>query len=208
MQTNLELKGVNGWSKALLLFFIFWSTITGLFAQNHEQFYSQSLENNKTGMYVLGTWALGNIITGGIGWGQATGKNKYFHQMNLFWNTVNLGIASFGYINTINTDMASLTGEGMLAKHQMFENILLINAGLDIGYMGLGYYMTHAAKTKEKHKNMYKGYGQSIMLQGAFLFVLDLAMYVVQRDLRNDFLGGEMLELSFSPQHLSFIYYF
>ena len=48
-------------------------------------------------MLILGSWAVGNMIWGGIGASQSMGENKAFHQMNLYWNSVNLIIAGLGY---------------------------------------------------------------------------------------------------------------
>lgn len=179
-----------------------------LYGQDYAEFYQQSLHNNKNGMYVLGTWAVANLAVGGIGWSQTAGKTKYFHQMNFFWNTVNLGIAGFGYLNAIQTDIMSLSSAEMLSKHKTFENILLLNAGLDIGYMGLGYYLNHLSKTKEKNKHQLAGYGNSIMLQGAFLFGFDLVLYWIQRNHRVSFLTETAWELMLYPNKLEFVYRF
>ncbi|MEB2785994.1 hypothetical protein U3A59_15210 [Algoriphagus sp. E1-3-M2] len=50
---------------------------------------------NEKGMVILGGWAVGNMIWGGIAAGQTNGQTKAFHQMNLYWNSVNLFIARF-----------------------------------------------------------------------------------------------------------------
>lgn len=68
----------------------------------YAEFYQKSMRMNNTGMYVLGSWAVANLIIGGIGWNQNTGDTKYFHQMNFFWNTVNLSIAGFALYNILS----------------------------------------------------------------------------------------------------------
>ena len=65
------------------------------------------LQLNQTAMWVLGTWATGNIVTGVIGRNNASGSRKYFHEMNAIWNVVNLGIAGFALYGSYNTDPAS-----------------------------------------------------------------------------------------------------
>ena len=44
----------------------------------YAEFYQKSMRTNNTGMYVLGSWAVANLIIGGIGWNQNTGDTKYF----------------------------------------------------------------------------------------------------------------------------------
>ena len=51
-------------------------------------YYPQSLKINTYGMAVLGGWALTNISVGAYGWSNYSGQRAYFHQMNLFLNTV------------------------------------------------------------------------------------------------------------------------
>ena len=49
-------------------------------------------------MLGLGSWAGLNILGSGIGWATSTnGQNKSFHQMNVMWNVVNLGLSIPGY---------------------------------------------------------------------------------------------------------------
>ena len=55
-------------------------------------------------MLSLGSWASANIVGSGIGWARSySEENKYFHQMNVMWNLVNLGLAIPGYIKAKKT---------------------------------------------------------------------------------------------------------
>jgi len=153
-------------------------------------FYTKSNQINTTGMYVLGGWAIANIAGGAVGWANSTGSAKYFHQMNLFWNTVNLGIAGFALYNNLNTDLTLLSANEMLTKHIKTENLYLINAGLDVVYIGTGFLLKHLSVSNLNKQYLLKGYGNSIVLQGGFLMVFDLAMWAVQRNHRLDFLNN------------------
>ncbi|MDO8951110.1 MAG: hypothetical protein Q7U86_00720, partial [Draconibacterium sp.] len=106
-------------------------------------FHRKSNQINTAGMYVLGGWAIANIAGGAVGWANSTGSAKYFHQMNLFWNTVNLGIAGFALYNNLNADISLLSADEMLSKHVKTENLYLINAGLDVVYIGTGFLLKH-----------------------------------------------------------------
>lgn len=162
----------------------------------HETFYRQSLGIQNTGMYVLGSWAVLNIAAGGYGWSQHSGKRMYFDQMNLFWNVVNISIAGFALYNNYNTDISLLSNHDMIAGHLRTENILLISTGFNVAYIGTGLLMRYLSDRSSKHSDLINGYGSSIILQGAFLFVFDLALYGFLRSHKLEFL--ENLNLAFS----------
>jgi hypothetical protein len=136
---------------------------------------------NKTGMLVLGTWAVGNILTGAYGNFTTTGQARYFHQMNAMWNVVNLGIATFGYVNAVNADPFSMGLSQVVGEYTTLQNILLLNAGLDVAYMTAGFFLRERSKTASKAE-MLKGYGNGLILQGAFLFAFDIALYFIHRN--------------------------
>lgn len=167
-------------------------------AQNdYQDFYTHSMKVNTAGMYVLGSWAIANIATGAAGWSRNTGQTMYFHQMNLFWNTVNLGIAGFALYSNFTTDIALLPVESLYDKHLQTERLYLINGGLDIAYMGAGLLLRHLSTRNVKRPEMLKGYGNSVILQGGFLFVFDGIMYFIQRAHRLDFL--ESIQIGMVP---------
>jgi len=133
------------------------------------------LESN--GMLVLGSWAVGNIVWGGIGASRTTGARKGFHQMNMYWNTVNLAIAGLGYFNARRHQENKGLWESLEAQHKT-EKILLFNAALDLGYMAGGLYLKERGRRQQK--NQLIGFGNAVMLQGAFLFVFDGMLYALQ----------------------------
>ena len=166
--------------------------------EDYNNFYRQSMKTNNTGMYVLGTWAVSNIAVSGIGWSRRSGSTKYFHQMNVFWNVVNLSIAGVALYNNHTTDILAMNPGEMMKEHVKIQKLYLINAGLDIGYIGTGLLLRHLSSKKPNRKNLFKGYGNSVILQGGFLLVFDAVMYLIQRNHRLDFL--ETMDLSMSHQ--------
>lgn len=155
----------------------------GVQAQQNPDFFTQSMQLNQTGMYVLGSWALLNLGSGAYGWATQSGHQKYFWQMNTAWNLVNAGIAGYALYSFSQLDLAAMSGTELWQSHQQIKRLYLINAGLDILYMGSGAWLIHMSGKNEKRHDLYKCYGQSIILQGAFLFVFDLAMYGLQHRL-------------------------
>ncbi|WP_169683854.1 DUF6992 family protein [Marinigracilibium pacificum] len=133
-------------------------------------------------MIILGTWALSNIALNGgllLRNGNLNQENKYFMQMNIYWNTVNLVIAGYGLYNTINGD-AYLSPIESLAEQNKIEKILLFNTGLDVAYIMGGLWLQE--KGNSKHSERLKGYGKSLILQGSFLISFDLIFYLIHKN--------------------------
>ncbi len=149
-----------------------------------ESFSEASLAANNAGMYVLGGWALANMAAGAYGWVAFEGEKKYFSQMNLFWNVVNLSIAGFALYSNYSTDVSLMSEGELLARHLKTEKLFLINSGLDVGYMGAGLLMRHLSANSEKRGDLLKGYGNAVILQGGFLLVFDMVMYFIFHDIR------------------------
>jgi hypothetical protein len=125
---------------------------------------------NKAGMYSLLSWSGVNIGTGIVGNYALTGERKYFHQMNAMWNVVNLGLATSGLIQERKRDLHAPDSVWM-NSNKRFQRIFAINTALDFVYMGTG-----AVLTQQDSERM-KGYGKSLVVQGAFLAVFDGIMW-------------------------------
>ncbi len=129
---------------------------------------------NEKGMLILGGWAVGNMIWGGIAAGKTSGQTKAFHQMNMYWNSVNLLIAGFGYWQATKETPGTGFWATMDAQQNM-EKILLFNAALDVAYIAGGMYLRE--RGLRINKDQFVGFGKSIILQGAFLLTFDAVMY-------------------------------
>lgn len=175
---------------AILIFISFTAAETALCQPTTDQlteFNDQRLQHNRSAMTILGSWAAGNILAGGIGMTQASGSDRYFHEMNVAWNAVNLTIAGFGYFGS-RENPASFTLSETIREYQTYQNILLFNAGLDIGYAAFGAYLWERGIRKESDRSI--GYGQSLIMQGAFLFVFDVILYAVSRSESNQLIDS------------------
>lgn len=144
-----------------------------------EAFNHQRLTINQTGMISLGTWAVGNFIVSGIGWHRHSGSSRYFHQGNVLWNTVNFALAGFGLYGALTTVPGSMGLTQTITEQYAMEKILLLNAGLDVGYLATGFFLMERAKRIEKQAERFKGYGQALILQGSFLFLFDLVLFAI-----------------------------
>ena len=163
----------------LLLFSIL--GVQDTFAQDNSllTFNQERLKVNKTGMTILGSWALVNMGVGAVLVGNAEGAEKHFHQMNIGWNAINLGIAAFGYFQTRKSDPASFGLQATIDENYSMQKVILFNAGLDVGYIASGFFLIEKSKNVEENAELWEGFGKSIVLQGGFLFLFDLGFHAV-----------------------------
>ncbi len=194
-------------SFALLLQITFFSTLK---AQNPDldEISRKSIEVNKKGMMVLGSWAVANIGTGIYGALANEGPNKYFYEMNAIWNGVNLGLAGFSLLGYANTSFENTTLADLVKQQHGSETAFIVNAGLDVGYMAFGLYLRELSLNDPDNAARWKGYGNSILLQGGFLFVFDVVMYGLQRSRTKQYVYPLLENVSISPTGMSFKYTF
>ena len=181
-----------------ILFFILNYSLSAqdLFSVNAER---HNLE--REGMISLTAWASINI-TGGTA-GYFLSKNpewKYFHEMNVFWNTVNLGlgIAALARLPKEKPDL-SWGLEKSRKSQRKLEKIFLINTGLDLVYIGAGLSMSLLADGI-KNRDRMKGYGNALLLQGTYLFLFDGIEFFLHRN--NGWRLFEKTEISVRPSGL------
>lgn len=151
-----------------------------IFSDSLTSFNQGRMKINETAMLVLGSWAAGNILVGTYGNFKANGEAKYFHQFNAAWNIVNLGIAAFGYFNAVNSDPTAMTNVEIIKDFNSLQNLLLLNAGLDVAYIATGFYLKERSKNSSSSERL-RGYGNSLLLQGGFLLAFDIALYFIHQ---------------------------
>ncbi|UZR94161.1 DUF6992 family protein [Chondrinema litorale] len=155
-------------------------------AQNfQENFQGKKYKITKTGMTVLGSWALGNIAANALMLPSAHGDDKYFKQMNIYWNLVNIAIAGGGYVANEQYRKKSLSTYQLISDQYKTEKVLLLNAGLDLVYITAGQLLKERAKNISKNPDRLKGFGNGLILQGVFLFVFDLSLHTIHIRHRN-----------------------
>lgn len=180
--------------------------------KQHQQQLSDSLtadriNKNKTNLTILAAWAGVNIIQGSISATNAKGSAKSFFRMNAYWNVVNLGIAAYGLTMLRKQINRQYSFSQNYVEQQKTEKLLLLNTGLDAAYIATGFYLKE--RGARLNKDQATGFGNSLILQGAFLLVFDLVQYGNHR--RN----GKILEqqmgnwnLGLSPNGIGLAYSF
>lgn len=196
------------------------ATITGiaflllgnnLFAASPDIFQHYEMQRqdiNRSAMLVLGSWAVGNMLVGSYGHFNTTGQAREFHQFSFMWNVVNLGIAAYGYHQAVNADPMSLGYVEVLKEYNTLQNILLLNVGLNVSYMATGLYLRERSRNSLKHGDRLKGYGNSLLLQGAFLFMFDTSLFLIHRSHANLHLYPQLESLAAGGAGLGVVFRF
>ena len=156
-------------------------------AQDMDVFNQYNRELNthsRNGMIALGSWAVGNMIVGTAGALTAPKGSQefYFHQMNAYWNVVNLGIAIPAYLGARKRMKQEYDIPGSFKLQRQQETLYAINMGADVLYMGSGVFLQEFGnRYSTKVNDLMKGIGYSLIMQGGFLFIFDTVMLVVHK---------------------------
>jgi hypothetical protein len=159
-------------------FFLFFLSFTST-AQPLVEFNKERLQTDRRLMLTLGSWSLSNIVGSGIAWASSNdAQSTYFHQMNVAWNVVNLGLAIPGYIKAKRSN-PDLGWVPTLREQQRTEKVFLFNTALDLTYMSAGILLRSEANSKVEKQDQFMGFGNSLLVQGGFLFLFDLTAYII-----------------------------
>lgn len=153
-------------------------------AQSLEEFNRSRDEITFAAMGVLAGWSAVNLVAGTtLSFLTEDPVLRGFHQMNAGWNVVNAALAVPGLISSSArlTSPPDLGVAASLQEQNNLEDVLLFNAGIDVGYMMTGLYLIERSRRGEPNAAQLEGFGYSLLLQGGFLFVFDLVVYFVQR---------------------------
>jgi len=189
----------------LLIYFLFYTSSS--FAQPLLEFNQERLQTDKRLMLGLGTWAGANFLISGVGWATVPkGEAHYFHQMNVLWNTVNIGLAIPGYFNAKKSNPNLTFDKSVLIQHKT-EKIFLINSGLDLAYISAGLLLRSNAKINLSKRAQFNGYGNSLLMQGGFLFLFDLTAYLLHNQHAKKSLNKMMNTIDLSSSGLGIQWY-
>jgi hypothetical protein len=134
------------------------------------------------GLAVLSGWALLNLIGSGylVRGADRRYEPYYFHGMNVGWGAVNAALACWGILNLHFRVPAGLGLAELLRNQLYYENLFLLNAGLDVAYIMTGAYLRAlAAAPQQPRPERMLGFGRSLWVQGGFLLIFDAAMWVL-----------------------------
>ncbi|MFD2246430.1 DUF6992 family protein [Pontibacter ruber] len=132
-------------------------------------------ETLRIGMLVLGLWAILNIVVGSFKLTKTSRSKRFFHQMNIYWNIVNLCIAGASLYFLMSEDVTIRTLAESVRMHASYKKILYLAIGLDAAFIMLGSYLVERSRNSPKIEQL-QGWGRSIVMQGVFLLILDVTL--------------------------------
>ncbi len=126
----------------------------------------------------LTSWGAANVVHSlayGIGKGS---EAEHFRTMNLTWGAINLGLGALTIFEA-RKPISHFTADVIDKQQKAF----LINGILDLGYIASGAITWGLANRQEgaDKKDLYKGFGKSIVVQGLVLLALDAVGYYRNR---------------------------
>ena len=133
---------------------------------------------NLAGMGLLVAWSVGNILLGLYKFGKYDKKTQAFGfwKMTWMWNLVNLTIVVFALLGLEQSTIDPSNQQQIINTIADLREILFANFIVDWFYMLGGFLL---AKYGLRKNNMrLVGYGRAIIVQGLFLLVLDLVLYL------------------------------
>ena len=135
----------------------------------HSSFY----KTQENAMKILGGWSAINIASSPFLKTTATESWPHFHQMNFNWNLVNISIAGFGYMGLKKRKEKYWSLNSLEKDRNKLKKSLAVNMGLDVAYMVIGAVLKNRSVGNPVDLERNIGLGNSIILQGGFLFVFD-----------------------------------
>jgi hypothetical protein len=138
------------------------------------------VKQNQVSMVILGSWASLNIVLGTTGaLLEQDERLKSFYLGNAIWNSVNLGLAVVGLVTAGRTEPAKVDAKQSLDESDSLAKAFLFNAGLDVAYLATSVLLWQRGTFTGEDRLV--GFGQALLLQGAFLAVFDGLMFFVVR---------------------------
>lgn len=95
------------------------------------------------------------------------------------WGAINLGIVAWAFAAGFDAPAGTLAGA--LAAEDAYGNILLVNLGLNVGYMAVGAALAFASGHGIAHGRTVRGHGLGLVFQGLGLLALDWVAYAGSR---------------------------
>ena len=133
-------------------------------------------------LWRVAAWGGANALGGlALVWGSSRSRQPAawnFGAMTAGWGAVNVGIVAAG-LSAASPPEA--TGAAVLGAERQFHDILLFNLGLNVAYSAVGATMLGAGYRDVASAGRWRGFGTSLILQGAGLLVLDGIAFFASR---------------------------
>ena len=133
-------------------------------------------QNQQVSLSLLSGWSVANLAISPYATNNLFSPqtlNDHFHQMNFMFNLVNGAIAGFAHFEVNRRSKLSWTLSDIDQQRKKARKSIKINMGLDLSYVIGGFIINNLSTQDKNNTNQFKGYGNSLILQGAYLFIYD-----------------------------------
>jgi len=155
--------------------------LSGQIQNELDLFNKERFKKNNRLMLTLGGWSILNLSTGAIGSFTTEGTSSHFHQMNVLWNTVNFSLAAGGLLRYRSDKKKVFNLSETIKEQHKTEKIFLVNSALDISYIGAGAFLNYRSSLGLENAAMQRGFGNSLIMQGAFLLFFDVVAFYIHK---------------------------
>jgi hypothetical protein len=132
--------------------------------------------NQQTSLALLSGWSAANLSLSPISTENLfnpTNNLDYFHQMNFFFNVINGAIAGFAHYEVNRRSKLSWTYSEIEEQRKKALKSIKFNMGLDLSYILSGLILKNLTEKVDQKYPQYLGYGNSLIIQGAYLLLYD-----------------------------------
>jgi len=156
-------------------------------------------------LWRVGAWGGVNALGGlALVWASSRSTQStrwHFGAMSAGWGLVNIGIAAGGLLGS---GAPPAEAGPLLAAERQFHDVLLLNLGLNVAYSAVGATMLGASHYGVDNVGRWRGFGTSLILQGAGLLVLDgIAFWASRGRLSSLLEAGVQLSMHPAPTGLA-----
>lgn len=134
-------------------------------------------------LWRVAIWGGANVALGvgllASGSRDVTPRRFGFGVQSAAWGAINLGIVGFALLSGDPEPPTTLSAA--LAAENGWSDVLLVNLGLNVGYMGVGTALAIAAGRGLSRPDEVRGHAYGVIVQGAGLFLLDGVAWLSSR---------------------------
>ncbi|GAB5535224.1 MAG: hypothetical protein Rubg2KO_14730 [Rubricoccaceae bacterium] len=139
-------------------------------------------------LWRVGAWGAANAAAGTalflLADNEAQPGRRAFGMQSAAWGVINVGIAAIGLAN--GAEAPTEVWSDALAAENAYADILLVNLGLNVGYMAVGTTLLAVSGRGVPNPNAWRGHGSALVVQGLGLLVLDTVAYLGTRARMDD----------------------
>jgi hypothetical protein len=131
---------------------------------------------------VLAWWSILNIFGGWAAVLWLSGTAYYFWMMGIVWGVINFAVAMGVFNHVFYRKFRKGDAFERFENQRHVEKLMFLNIGIDTAYVFTGLLLReHSFVSGVARTEMWLGFGWSIIVQGIFLLIQDIAVYRLHR---------------------------